>query len=145
MARHGSHTQSWPAGSRPRPLGEVLHSDLLLLLLFANIKAISNTSSCVHFSLYKLFVLSPKLSRVSQKKLAASASPISIISELYQFDHWSGHWSVTTTIPLFGPVASCDGSYWQLGPPGQFWTILGCDPLPFSPEFKMRDIFLWNI
>ena len=23
MARHGSHTQSWPAGSRPRPLGEV--------------------------------------------------------------------------------------------------------------------------
>ena len=25
MARHGSHTQSWPAGSRPRPLGEVYH------------------------------------------------------------------------------------------------------------------------
>jgi len=23
LARHGSHTQSWPAGSRPRPLGEV--------------------------------------------------------------------------------------------------------------------------
>ena len=27
MARHGSHTQSWPAGSRPRPLGEVQHHD----------------------------------------------------------------------------------------------------------------------
>jgi len=26
LARHGSHTQSWPAGSRPRPMGEV-HSN----------------------------------------------------------------------------------------------------------------------
>ena len=48
-----------------------------------------------------------------------TASPISIFFfDLYQFDHWSGHWSVTR--PLLGLVASC-GSYWQLGSPGQLW------------------------